>query len=357
MSEIIQIKDKLVTQVKDYPGLLSVKSEHVIEKSTSKVEYFGPKIPPDEWAQVLSFFAWTYDTTKSESQVRAYVNTSLGTWKFWAFPQEARTGMSAKEIDTPEAQAQRAMFGDEWTYFGTVHHHCSFGAFQSGTDKANEQDQAGLHITVGDIDKDRHSLHSRFYIGGKEYTVDMAVFWDVSEQIKSMVPSSLHGKVAEYQMSKSARGVAFPQQWKQNLVEVKVKFEPSPVPAISAGGYGCYNHNTSQTTYPAHTPYWKRGAAEAIRELKREVELGTCTLDEMEQALTDLSQDKVYEGILGICVRHNVDADDVIEEWSNQIKEEEALAIQREAAKGGPSKDDESLEAAAQAYLDGWAGA
>jgi hypothetical protein len=91
------------------------------------------------WHQVLSFFRWTHKEMNSESQVRLYVNPKLGRWGAWAFPQVARTGMSAREMPTPEtpekAQERFASWqsepSDDWLYFGTVHHHCSASAFQA----------------------------------------------------------------------------------------------------------------------------------------------------------------------------------------------------------------------------------
>jgi len=110
------------------------------------------------WHQVMSFFRWTNKVMDSESQVRLYVNTKLGRWGAWAFPQEARTGMSAREIATPETPEQaverfalwESQPSSDWVYFCTVHHHCSASAFQSHTDEENEKGQDGLHITVAE---------------------------------------------------------------------------------------------------------------------------------------------------------------------------------------------------------------
>ena len=134
-----------LNQTKDVPGLLSCRIDYEIKTGKGKLDYTGPKFTPEMWHQVLSFFRWTDKEMDSESQVRLYVNTKLGRWGAWAFPQEARTGMSAREIvttETPEQAVERfASWGSEpsgdWLYFCTVHHHCSASAFQSGTDEEN----------------------------------------------------------------------------------------------------------------------------------------------------------------------------------------------------------------------------
>ena len=131
-----------LSQEKAVAGLLSCRIDYEIKSGQGRLDYTGPKFAPLMWHQVLSFFRWTHKEMASESQVRLYVNTRLGRWGAWAFPQEARTGMSAREIATPEtpehAVERFASWGSEpsadWLYFATVHHHCSASAFQSGTD-------------------------------------------------------------------------------------------------------------------------------------------------------------------------------------------------------------------------------
>jgi hypothetical protein len=50
--------------------------------------------------------------------------------------------------------------------FGTVHHHCSSSAFQSGTDHSDELSREGLHFTIGNLDKPFDlDIHARITIG------------------------------------------------------------------------------------------------------------------------------------------------------------------------------------------------
>ena len=90
-----------LSQVKEVPGLLSCHLDYEIKSGKGTLDYTGPKFAPLMWHQVLSFFRWTHKEMHSESQVRLYVNLKLGRWGAWAFPQEARTGMNAREIATP----------------------------------------------------------------------------------------------------------------------------------------------------------------------------------------------------------------------------------------------------------------
>ncbi|MCR6656606.1 MAG: hypothetical protein NVV63_12530 [Opitutus sp.] len=121
----------------------------------------GAPIPVSLWREVLAFFKWSYDTTKSETQVRLFYHFHRGEWRAHAFPQEKNSGMTTKELpDHPNMAADmKAILDDGFTVWGTVHHHCAAQAFQSGTDLSDEQGQAGIHITVGNMDKPEHSIH------------------------------------------------------------------------------------------------------------------------------------------------------------------------------------------------------
>jgi len=243
-------ENKKLKQVKEFGGLMTCILEHDIAKTTADYEWTGPKMDPEMWRQVLAFFRWTYDTTKSESQVRLYVNYKTRVWRAWAFPQKEGTGMTALEIDNPEAQEQRKQFsdGEGWLYYGTVHHHCAASAFQSGTDEANEKGQDGLHITVGRIDSPQYDIHTRLYQSGyKLVDFDMAEFWDVGdplagipEHIKAMLPADAKKKFIAIQMgTPPAATQEFPEIWRTNLIR------PPRVVSVPSAGHGILPHHYS----------------------------------------------------------------------------------------------------------------
>lgn len=253
--------NKPVVEVKSVPGLLNLTLEHEVKSTKYTFRWEGPKISREEWQQVLAFFKWTYDTTKSESQVRLYVNHREGvrTWRAWAFPQKANTGMTARELDTPEAQTQRAQFGDAdgWLYFGTVHHHCSASAFQSGTDLANEQNQDGIHITVGHMDKEQHDIDARMYIGGRSLEMNLAMFWDTTGVMTSLpawihdlLPKDASHRAAKRQMGEPAPAdCVFPEQWKQNLIHEVPAIVPRTVHTPSSQPWNMHPNYSFRRAY------------------------------------------------------------------------------------------------------------
>lgn len=318
--KILEAKSELVEQ-KDHP-LFRVRMTHKIKETSASFHYIGPKFTAGMWNEILAFFKWSYAKTHGESQVRLFVHPTLG-WKAWAFPQEASTGLSTTEMpDNPLTKEQRAQFNDEWYLYGTVHHHCAASAFQSGTDTANERDQEGIHITVGDMGKEVHSLHFRFYYKGCKFQPDMSEFWDVGEQMtvkaKEMkdtfgIEVSL-GTIAERQMSQtSPKDTPFPELWMANLIEKKWSY--------GYGGFlgnGAIHTDDSRMEDPGYQGYpsraikrlrkWFRSAykddikaaGKLTPELRAEIDV------EIHYKLEEMADDKDLQEVLYAMSQHQV---------------------------------------------------
>jgi hypothetical protein len=301
-----------LTQTRDVPGLLTCRLDYEIKSGTGRLDYTGPKFDPAMWHQVLSFFRWTHQEMNSESQVRLYVNTRLGRWGAWAFPQEARTGMNAREIATPEtpeqAVARFASWGAapsaDWLYFATVHHHCSASAFQSGTDEENERHQDGLHLTVGRLEAERHELHARFYLGGNCFAPDLSRFWPVDEALAARVPPMMRDELARFEMGDKVV-VDFPDAWRRNVIEVKPPARLRTAAPEAGTGEPRLEH-----------PDWVR-AVEALRDLSARGAMEGFAEDDLFGALHSLATHPAHSLILETCLRHQVRPDDLLEEMES----------------------------------------
>lgn len=322
--KLTQHENKDIVVSKTYGDLLELSLTHKVASTTGIAGYMGPAISRDAWNEVLSFFIWTNTHHHSESQVRAYVNTKKKEWAFWAFPQEARSGMSAHEIMGKDFDEQRAMFSDTdgWTYFGTVHHHCNATAFQSGTDQSNEKNQDGLHITMGRMQENRLDMHARFYLSGALFTPDMSEFWDIGEQLKEMTPPESRDAIARYQMTSPPKSPSFPKAWEKNLIEIKTY----------APGYGGYMKGYSPNVSSTVRAPWEWSEKGKKGKKNKAVE-PTTLADRADAALEDWAEDVQYmsvdlyemyefcklhwnnaisKGFDSACKRYNVDADDLM---------------------------------------------
>jgi|CZKV01.1.fsa_nt_gi hypothetical protein len=298
-----------LSQEKNVAGLLSCRIDYVIKSGKGRLDYTGPKFSPEMWHQVMSFFRWTNKEMDSESQVRLYVNTKLGRWGAWAFPQEARTGMSAREIVTPETPEQAvtrfASWNSEpsgdWLYFCTMHHHCSASAFQSGTDEENERNQDGLHLTVGRMDAERHDLHARFYLNGNCFTPDLSRFWPVEPELSEKVPATMLDELARFQMCAKVV-VDFPDTWRKNVIEANRE-----VRTLDFGG-----HAGRWEPHQLDLPVWIR-AEQALREITRCCAATSVLEEECQAVMQSLAGDPVVNLILETCLKHQVLPEEILE--------------------------------------------
>ena len=307
--KLIKINQPQVSETKEVPGLLQCHIEYEVKSAKGRLEYAGPLFQPELWHQVLSFFRWTHKEMNSESQVRLYVNHQLGRWGAWAFPQEARTGMTARELPVPETPEQaRQRFAswesepsDDWLYFGTVHHHCSASAFQSSTDEQNERNQDGLHLTVGRMDAEHHELHARLYLSGNCFEPDLSRFWPVDPGLAAMVPPGMLHELARFQMGAKVT-VDFPDAWRTNLVEVKTERRPS-VPEL--------RWELEQTERASSQRF---RLEDALEDIRRRLTYHSIPEQQWLAELGRLAADDVSHVLIEACLQYGVMPDELLAE-------------------------------------------
>ncbi len=176
-------------------GLLPVFLPEVSEVPT--IRWKDVKISARLWGQIKSFMLWSQQQFSSEAQLRLYFNDRTKRWRALVWPQYIGTGLYSEEIDESKggtdpgikekAARQKAMLlklvdpDKGWYEYGTVHHHCTASAFQSGTDHKDEIDRPGIHITVGHILSDKYDLHARFVINKTLYKVVLEDWIDTDD--------------------------------------------------------------------------------------------------------------------------------------------------------------------------------
>jgi hypothetical protein len=310
--KLIKYNQSKINEAKEVRGLVSYQMEYEVKTAKGKLSYHGPKFTPDLWHQVLSFFRWTHKEHQSECQVRLYVNLKLERWAAWAFPQAARTGMTARELPVPESAEQaKARFAswqsepsDDWLYFGTVHHHCSASAFQSSTDEQNEWNQDGLHITVGKMDGERHDLHARFYLGGNCFEPDLSCFWPIEPELAEQVPATLHHELACHQMGSKVT-VGFLEQWREHLVESK----PEPRSLVPYHHWGL---NEDLLRFPAEARL-----DDALEEISQRCASLSVREEDWLAEVHALATGEVSQIIIVGCMKNGVTPEDLLT-WAEQ---------------------------------------
>lgn len=209
------------------------------------MEWEGGRITLTVWSQILAFFEWSQKEFKSEVQVRLYYNRTTKKWAPWAYPQRPN-GMTTNEIaDHADVPAQRAQFPDPWMLLGTVHHHCTSGAFQSSVDRNNEETQEGVHITVGKIGSAEYDLHGRVVVKGSHYACSWCDWFEMPVVADADLPPKIRDLILDFYLKRPpADTVAFPETWKTNCK----KFETTYV-ALSPNHGGIVNIGRNEVPF------------------------------------------------------------------------------------------------------------
>ena len=248
--------------VGDVPSAVSLRD------GTPEMRWGGAKIPAEVWQEIVAFFQWSLAETQSETQVRLLFNPDTGQWKAHAFPQKYGTGMTTKELpDDPSYTSQvNEQMADGFIKFGTVHHHCTARAFQSGTDSADEKEM-GVHVTLGNIGSNRHSIHARVSLtipgtlgsDGKFLTAARHAYyhavlcdWFDVPCASASFPDEIREKITEWILCTPVDGATFPAQWATNLIKEPVKtWEPRayPVAGLNHGYGGGYDYDKWESRF------------------------------------------------------------------------------------------------------------
>jgi hypothetical protein len=180
MSQKYVVNDNKVYQVNDNKLFTTYDEVEVPEQEVTPI-WKGAKIPLTMWQTIVKFCKHSYDELKSETLIYLfYDETAAQPWSWWVPPQTTH-GMTVKsDPDHANYAEQRAQYPD--TMFGTVHHHCSTSAFQSGTDEADETQREGLHFTIGNLNKDNDfDVHFRMTIGNNHAEIDAHTYIEMDE--------------------------------------------------------------------------------------------------------------------------------------------------------------------------------
>ena len=144
-------------------GLYTTYEKQSVGTKKCVPSWTGPKIPWDLWRELIAWCEVTQEKFKSEALALLFLSDDQE-WKVW-YPPQTTQGMTVQADEKHADYAiQRAKMPD--MQLGTLHHHCTAGAFASGTDEKDEIDRDGLHFTVGSLDEARYTLHYRFCIEG-----------------------------------------------------------------------------------------------------------------------------------------------------------------------------------------------
>lgn len=150
-------------------GLVKVKGIPWLETPRTGISLQLPKLPGRIVAQALSFFRRVFQEYKSEAYVTLMYSPKLG-YQLWCPKQSVTSGsVHYDRTDQPEFAERNA---EGWQMVGTIHSHCDFSAFHSGTDTFDESTFDGIHITIGHVNRDQFSMCSSLAFNDQRETME-----------------------------------------------------------------------------------------------------------------------------------------------------------------------------------------
>jgi hypothetical protein len=289
-------------------------------------EWKGAKIPFAFWQNAVNFLLWTQDKYKSESVVTFFYNTVENKWAFHAFPQSG-IGMTVSRVKNEEAKKQRENWDEDWVEFGSIHHHCNAAAFQSGTDKNDEHDREGVHITLGNLESKVLDFDGRLILENDSHKFNCPSEWvELPHDFKLELPGLSDEAVDEILSSIFTDYLlqtcyydrkSFPEQWQKNYTHKKETYTYKSKP-----------HKGTQQTFPyekktTHVPDSGTGST------TRDQGAGTATEEEevLAQGVFEREQliIELHACIQATCHQFGVFSSDLLNNWDNRYLSEREI--------------------------------
>ena len=132
------------------------------------VECGLPKLPVRHVWRIKEFFRKVVQEYHAEAATNLYYRKSDQSFKIHIPQQQvSHGGVNYERVGLTHLENMQ-----DYLRVGTIHSHCDFNAFHSGTDIGDENDFDGLHCTFGHNDKSEFSISASVVVNGVRRKVD-----------------------------------------------------------------------------------------------------------------------------------------------------------------------------------------
>lgn len=122
----------------------------------------GEKIPRHIFEQATDFFRRIYGKHGTEAEVLITMHNDTKEFRLFV-PLQRINGSGVKSIYEP------SHIDRNYTIVGTIHSHCHFSAFHSGTDSNDASDMDGVHLTIGMLQNEPPEIVAMVAMNGVEF--------------------------------------------------------------------------------------------------------------------------------------------------------------------------------------------
>jgi len=150
-------------------SIAPVKNISILNSVSTMAKMHIKKIPGTKFARTVAFFKEVYKQYFAEAIVLLFYDENLKTYKIVAPPQK---------VTAAACDYNKGMSIDGMQMIGTIHSHASMSAFHSGTDDKDEEHFDGLHITIGNLNKENVSITASIVANGHRFVVEPEEYID-----------------------------------------------------------------------------------------------------------------------------------------------------------------------------------
>lgn len=138
-----------------------------------------PRLPAQCVFQIKQFFQKVVEIYHAEAIVTLYYNKATSQYKLHV-PRQNVSGVGVRYRRTAMTHLEDVK---DYLPVGTIHSHCDFGAFHSGTDIHDEEDFDGIHCTFGHNDKEQFTITACVVVNGHRCAVNPMDWLDGIEAV------------------------------------------------------------------------------------------------------------------------------------------------------------------------------
>lgn len=169
-------KDGVYMRMERCFGSATVKVADVpfLAKAPGDMTWNLPKIPGQIVTLAKRFFETVFTQHRSESYLTLLWSPRLNQYRLWCPKQRVSYASVNYERDdcVPFEESIGCDTGPGYQMVGTIHSHCDFSPFHSGTDKADEATFDGLHITFGYVNCSNFGIVSSIAVADNRQELD-----------------------------------------------------------------------------------------------------------------------------------------------------------------------------------------
>lgn len=170
----IHFKEGLFLNIKTKLGRFLVKQRTTPSffKELGANGYFWldcPEIPKEITAQIVSFFKRVWDEHKTEAGVILLMDKDTNEWSVFVPYQKvsgAGVNYALNPADIPAGKIT----------MGTMHSHCDFSPFHSGTDKHDAEGMNGTHYTIGYLNREKPEIVNMVMYNKQDFQLKKDMF-------------------------------------------------------------------------------------------------------------------------------------------------------------------------------------